>query len=616
MTLAPTISASIPLRWAERPVCAIGIGWAGFVALSLYHGWSAAMGPGLADPDALVRLVQIRDLLAGQSWYDLTQHRFDAPFGVAMHWSRLIDVPVASLILAFAQFVTRDLAERLAVTVWPLLLSLGYVGGVVSIAIRLAGRNAAWPAAIVAILCIYVRNIFAPGNIDHHNAQLVLTLWLTATLVRLEENPKHGVIAGVIAAAMMAIGMETIGQVALAGIIVALAQTLQPQRFAKGAVAFGVWFALASLIAYLVFAARAGPGVLTCDAISPPYLAAALIGGLGLGLSAFLARSKRLGLGARLAALAFTGGTAFAAAAFLAPQCLGGPYAELSAELYERWLSSVDEARPLAALFGVDPGHALAIAGTVLSGLAVAVMCVVAAVPRERFVPLVACAFQAMSVAIALTQVRGAVFAAALALPFAAWLIVKMRQRVGPRPGLAAQCLLLLAWIAPMSLLYDGLGRGLISLGLLAPAAVEVQSSPLAADAAGSPIKACYDRANYAGLMQNLPQPAIGGTLATFNIGAPILAYSPLALVAAPYHRQPRGILDSIDAFNGDGETAHTIIARRGLSYVMICQNDSLFVSYASAPGSFAGLLASGKLPPWLMEAARFGPLALYRVLF
>jgi len=59
----------------------------------------------LSTDDAM-RLAQVRDLLAGQSWYDLTQWRMNVPFGLPMHWSRLIDAPIAGLILIFRQFLT------------------------------------------------------------------------------------------------------------------------------------------------------------------------------------------------------------------------------------------------------------------------------------------------------------------------------------------------------------------------------------------------------------------------------------------------------------------------------------------------------------------------------
>src|SRR3954452_14790108 len=41
------------------------------------------------DTDDAMRLVQVRDLLAGQSWFDLTATRLDPP-GTLMHWSRVV----------------------------------------------------------------------------------------------------------------------------------------------------------------------------------------------------------------------------------------------------------------------------------------------------------------------------------------------------------------------------------------------------------------------------------------------------------------------------------------------------------------------------------------------
>ena len=61
------------------------------------------------DPDDALRLVEVRDLIAGQSWFDVHQYRIAAPEGVPMHWSRLVDIPLAAMILAlrplYADFV-------------------------------------------------------------------------------------------------------------------------------------------------------------------------------------------------------------------------------------------------------------------------------------------------------------------------------------------------------------------------------------------------------------------------------------------------------------------------------------------------------------------------------
>jgi hypothetical protein len=82
-------AASLPIMIAVLWAAAlIGLG-----APSIKTGAFDAM-----STDDAMRLVEVRDLIAGQGWFDLVEHRLDPP-GIAMHWSRLIDAPLAGLIL-------------------------------------------------------------------------------------------------------------------------------------------------------------------------------------------------------------------------------------------------------------------------------------------------------------------------------------------------------------------------------------------------------------------------------------------------------------------------------------------------------------------------------------
>ena len=136
-------------------------------------------GQSLSTDDAM-RLVQVRDLIAGQGWFDVTQYRLNPPDGVAMHWSRLIDLPIAILIRAAELVLPTATAERLALTVWPAGLLLALLFGVVRLARELADDTAARLALIFAALMAPVLQHFRPGAIDHHNVQLVLMVWSLA----------------------------------------------------------------------------------------------------------------------------------------------------------------------------------------------------------------------------------------------------------------------------------------------------------------------------------------------------------------------------------------------------------------------------------------------------
>ncbi|TIV65425.1 MAG: GtrA family protein, partial [Mesorhizobium sp.] len=87
--------------------------WAGFGQLTDAGG----------DNDNLLRLVEVRDLLAGQGWFDLHQYRMGLEGGFVMHWSRLVDAPIAVIVLAASALTgSRPLAEDVAQVLWPALL--------------------------------------------------------------------------------------------------------------------------------------------------------------------------------------------------------------------------------------------------------------------------------------------------------------------------------------------------------------------------------------------------------------------------------------------------------------------------------------------------------------
>src|SRR6185436_10904859 len=104
----------------------VGIVWLATVAA--YLATSLGRGSDLSTDDAM-RLVEVRDFLAGQGWFDLTQYRL-APPGLPMHWSRLIDLPLAALIGLGKTVLPAALAERLVLIVWPAALLLLFFAGI------------------------------------------------------------------------------------------------------------------------------------------------------------------------------------------------------------------------------------------------------------------------------------------------------------------------------------------------------------------------------------------------------------------------------------------------------------------------------------------------------
>ena len=74
-------------------------------------------------------------------------------------------------------------------TWWPLLWLLPAMAGMSAIAWRIAGRDAAVVALLLAVLAAPGFQQFTPGRIDHHNVQLALTLLAVAATAWSDRKP-------------------------------------------------------------------------------------------------------------------------------------------------------------------------------------------------------------------------------------------------------------------------------------------------------------------------------------------------------------------------------------------------------------------------------------------
>ena len=96
------------------------------------------------DTDDALRLQNVRDLLGGQNWFDLVQHRMAPPAGLDIHWSRLVDAPQAALIAIARPFAGPENAELFMRAVWPPLLFVVALFALLRVAFRHGGEKAAW----------------------------------------------------------------------------------------------------------------------------------------------------------------------------------------------------------------------------------------------------------------------------------------------------------------------------------------------------------------------------------------------------------------------------------------------------------------------------------------
>jgi hypothetical protein len=554
----------------------------GLVLRSIYGGM-----PLVNDTDDAMRLVQVRDFLNGQGWYDLTQHRLDTPYGASMHWSRLIDTPIAGLILVLRPFAGAW-AETAAAYAYPLLMLLGLFWVSAKLSIRLAGPEGLLPGLALPAFSLVTLADFPPGRFDHHSAQVLLLLVMALATIDALERPRRAIWAGIAAAIAIAIGIESLPGVISAMLAFGLCWVLD-RRHATALRWFGIAFAAASLICLAIALPPERWLVPACDAISSVYAAAALGTGIAfVALSVVNPNTMR----SRLVAGVIGGAALVAIVVVLYPECLRGPYAALDPWLVRNWLDRIEEAQPAYVAMVGNPVYVIAVCVPPLLALVVTVWQVLRGEPAARPRWIAYAAFLAVAVIVAIVQVRAARFATTLAIPAGASLIVAARALYLERPRIGNILGLVGSWIG-----FAGLGLALLT-GLALT--ITSPSEPEPSATAKAPTEAdCRQPAAFATLAALPPARA----MTPIDLGSHLLLFTPHSVVAAPYHRDQDGVRDTFRFFNDPIEQARQILATRGVSVVVICPAMiELRGLPDAAPDSFVKLLPEGKLPTWLTE--------------
>src|SRR3954464_5678763 len=314
--------------------------WLGFCAFFLYDKWDQIRWFGLGDTDDNMRIMQVRGLLHGQGWYDLRQHHLNPPVGFNIHWSRLVDLPIAGLILGLRPVFGGPGGERWAVAIAPLLPYLLLLFSLALTARRLLGPSA-YPLAFLTLFFAGSTNgMFMPERIDHHGWQLAL-LALSISAIADPRRVRGGLTLGISTALSLAIGLEMLIYLALAGVAMVLFWVDDPDERER-LQAYAVSLGGGTAFAFLIFASNDNWNAV-CDALSPVWLSNALIGSaLMFGLAwispADWKRRLALAVGAGIIVAGFH--------ALVWPHCLQR-LEGVSPEVERLWLSHVKEARPV-----------------------------------------------------------------------------------------------------------------------------------------------------------------------------------------------------------------------------------------------------------------------------
>jgi hypothetical protein len=568
--------------------------WLLFVIIFLVSRSGQIAAFALGDTDDNMRMMQVRALLAGQDWFDLRQYRLDPPFGADIHWSRLVDLPIAAIRLVLAPLVGGPAAERAAVAFAPFLPL-----GVVMTSVALVARRMVSPKAFALAIAILVlapsaRGMFMPLRIDHHGWQLAM---LSLALVGLTDpkRARGGVVLGVATALSLAIGLEMLLYLAVAGGTIVLRWIADPDERRRLA-AYGISLGGGCSAAYLLFASYANRAPV-CDALSPVWLSAMVAAG-AIGFLLALASPKSWPL--RLAAAAAAGAALAAAFAWAWPHCLGR-LEGVSPQAEALWLNNVREARPLYT-----------------HGLQTSI--VIASLPVVGLIGYAAMLWRAREDRAKLVGWASLAAPALLAASLLLW-----QSRAGP----AAQLLAVagaagLGWLIIPRLLNSStmLVRvlGTVAAFLVVSGVAAQQLARLVPDTRQPRLKAINKANATCPTLRALHPIALqsrGLVLTFIDLGPRLITVTHHDAIAGPYHRNDEDIVDIATTFRGTEAHARAVIERRHVDYVLICPGLSESTIYASAaPQGFYMRLRNGQVPAWLVPIAlpEGSPYKMWRV--
>lgn len=531
--------------------------------------------------DDIMRLVSVRDWLAGQGWYDPMQYRLMPPEGVLMHWSRFIDAGIAAIILPLTLFVPMDTAEQIAATIWPTLIMLVTLMVIGFGTRRVFGAMAACFAVLCAVVWPLIGDLHSSaGNLDHHNVQMLMMFILVFSLIWPDRPTAAGIAGGIAAAFSLAVGLEGLTFIIGAGALILVATAFHPTQQARQ---YLVTFCLALGAGSLLFwIGQTGPAlrmVPMCDQLSVTTLSLVGIAIMACLLPLALSKWVRSPI-VFLAAAVIVTGVGIAVAWPLLSVCMSGPYAQLPIEAQELISGRITEAkpgilyatdRPVAALIFVLPVIATFLFGaTQWTG--------------DRNKPdhnaqqqnalgrlLIMCAIGTVMVFV---QMRTITMPATI-VPMVGGLVIALRLKdyLNGRDLRAGVILLAVAIpiVAPTLLVQ--------AFKPILPARPETSATQ----------NACRSYASLSTLNEVPP----GVILNHLNYGASLLWATHHSVLAAPYHRSADAFLNGVLPFQLEEAALEDYVRNTGATYLLLCRGNK----YESR---FITSLADGASTDWL----------------
>lgn len=579
-------------KW--RIVLLLGLAWLLMVGISIFMHRNDIATLRFSDPDDTMRLLEVRDFLAGQSWFDVSQHRANPPYGGPMHWSRLVDLPIAGVILLLRPFLGAHGAEIGAVLVVPALTLAALLYALYRAVCPLMRQGRALLCCAAFAISPFVVVQCAAMRIDHHAWQAVMmALTLGGTLH--PDLRKGGIVAGLAMATWLQISIEGLVFAALTGAVMSVRYVLHAKEWPR--LVTCLW-TLASAPIVLLALTQGWKAVQAsyCDSLSPVYLAPlAVLAPLMTMLHRMLEQDTVPG---RLRTIGLALGGSMSVFLSIGQQCLAGPFATLDPVVYKFWYMGIYEGLPI---WKQSADTALIIVLPALIGLAGYSIAWYGERDRARRLDWLALfLFAAGATVLALLVMRTGFIAHLVAMPGAAWLSAMSFKRAR---ALGSAALRIPATVLSVMLLFPIV-------------VIPVSSAALSQNGAKKAQTASVLNAVEVDEIAALEQLAPTTVFAPIDISPSIMLRTRNAVIGTAHHRNAQGMKFVFDAFLAVPEDARTIVLRSSAMYLVVAPMGETERYREFAPRGLAAQLLRGEHPGWLVPVALPGlkALRLYRI--
>ena len=547
--------------------------------LILAVGKAVTMGFGMQENfarmgnDDLMRLLTVRDWLAGQGWFDVVQYRLNPPEGVSIHWSRYIDAAIAAIIVPLSYFVPMDTAEQLAVAIYPtviLVLSILVIGFGTR---RVFGTT----AACFSMLCFVIWPLTADlhsrvGNLDHHNVQLLMMILMAFAVVWPTRPTAAGIVGGLAAAFSLAIGLESLLYIVVVGLIILVRTPFTPNDNARQFLGmFCAALAGGSILLWLGQTAPDARFAPMCDQLGTPVLSliaiavAACILPIALG-----ARTSRPGAFIAVAAGATAVGLVLAWP--LLANCIDGPYGDLPGDVQRTIKTSITEAKPGIVYAMANPAAAIVFALPVFVAFFLGLAQWVQTRSTDKNAPallqlLLICVF---CIGMLFVQMRTVIMAASVVPMIGGYVIATLAGKYLKTRDLVQGALALTA--ATLIIAPKLVAQGFAAL-LLGETTGNAEAN-----------QACSRHES----LVTLNEVPTGVILNHINYGPAVLVSTHHSVLSAPYHRSGAAFNNGFVPFRLEGPAFEDYVKEATATHILLCmgmQYDSDFVTDLAGGG-------------------------------